>query len=170
MIYGSCLLPKMTLSLVLEGRYIGYKSNNWLTNFRIFCRNRVAVQLQKNLDRVRLKRVASKSKNGTLGGYLISSHPSGLLIATKQLYVLCSFIELRLFEFQDPYLMTHINLVRFLNLCMMLHQSSTLLLKMLLLSMFLLIMLLFSTFLHSTLIPQIKVYWVVGNNFLLIIY
>jgi len=48
------------------------------------CRNRVAVQLQKNLDRVRLKRVASKSKNGTLGGYLISSHPSGLLIATKQ--------------------------------------------------------------------------------------
>jgi hypothetical protein len=58
----------------------------------------VAVQLQKNLDRVRLKRVASKSKNGTLGGYLISSHPSGLLIATKQLYVLCSFIE-----FQDLY-------------------------------------------------------------------
>ena len=58
----------------------------------------MAVQLQKNLDRVRLKRVASKSKNGTLGGYLISSHPSGLLIATKQLYVVCSFIE-----FQDPY-------------------------------------------------------------------
>ena len=84
----------------------------------------MAVQLQKNLDRVRLKRVASKSKNGTLGGYLISSHPSGLLIATKQLYVLCSFIELRLLEFQDPYLMTHINLIRFLNLCMMLHQSS----------------------------------------------
>ena len=65
-----------------------------------FFRNRVAVQLQKNLDRVRLKRVASKSKNGTLGGYLISSHPSGLLIATKQLYVLCSFIE-----FQDAYQM-----------------------------------------------------------------
>ena len=50
-----------------------------------FCRNRVAVQLQKNLDRVRLKRVASKMKNGTVGGYLISSHPSGLIIATKQL-------------------------------------------------------------------------------------
>merc|ERR1712223_1727921 len=49
------------------------------------CRNRVAVQLQKNLDRVRLKRVASKMKNGTVGGYLISSHPSGLIIATKQL-------------------------------------------------------------------------------------
>merc|ERR1712029_693571 len=49
------------------------------------CRNRVAVQLQKNLDRVRLRRVASKMKNGTVGGYLISSHPSGLLIATKQL-------------------------------------------------------------------------------------
>jgi len=50
------------------------------------CRNRVAVQLQKNLDRVRLKRVAAKmSKNATVGGYLISSHPSGLIIATKQL-------------------------------------------------------------------------------------
>ena len=58
----------------------------------MFYRNRVAVQLQKNLDRVRLKRVASKSKNGTLGGYLISSHPSGLLIATKQLYVLIRIV------------------------------------------------------------------------------
>jgi len=50
------------------------------------CRNRVAVQLQKNLDRIRLKRVAAKmNKNSTVGGYYISSHPSGLLIATKQL-------------------------------------------------------------------------------------
>lgn len=49
------------------------------------CRNRVAVQLQKNLDRVRLRRVAAKMKNATHGGYLISSHPSGLIIATKNL-------------------------------------------------------------------------------------
>ena len=51
------------------------------------CRNRVAVQLQKNLDRVRLKRVAAKMKNSNMthGGYLISSHPSGLIIATKNL-------------------------------------------------------------------------------------
>lgn len=48
-------------------------------------RNRVAVQLQKNLDRVRLRRVAAKMKNATHGGYLISSHPSGLIIATKNL-------------------------------------------------------------------------------------
>ena len=47
-------------------------------SFYIF-RNRVAVQLQKNLDRIRLKRVAAKMKNGaTMGGYLISSHPSGI--------------------------------------------------------------------------------------------
>jgi len=50
------------------------------------CRNRVAVQLQKNLDRIRLKRVAAKMKNGaTMGGYLISSHPSGMLVATKNM-------------------------------------------------------------------------------------
>jgi hypothetical protein len=46
----------------------------------------VAVQLQKNLDRIRLKRVAAKmNKNGTQGGFYISSHPSGLLIHTKNL-------------------------------------------------------------------------------------
>merc|ERR1712107_6548 len=49
------------------------------------CRNRVAVQLQKNLDRVRLRRVAAKMKKTTLGGYTISSHPSGLTIATKNM-------------------------------------------------------------------------------------
>merc|ERR1712045_475458 len=46
------------------------------------CRNRVAVQLQKNLDRVRLKRVAAKMKNGCAGGYIISSHPSGMIMCT----------------------------------------------------------------------------------------
>lgn len=51
----------------------------------IIIRNRVAVQLQKNLDRVRLRRVAAKMKKVTHGGYYISSHPSGLIIATKNL-------------------------------------------------------------------------------------
>jgi len=46
------------------------------------CRNRVAVQLQKNLDRIRLKRVAAKMKNGCAGGYIISSHPSGMIMCT----------------------------------------------------------------------------------------
>ncbi len=46
-------------------------------------RNRVAVQCQKNLDRVRLKRVAEKLKKHP--GYYISSHPSGLIIATQNL-------------------------------------------------------------------------------------
>ena len=45
-------------------------------------RNRVAVQLQKNLDRIRLKRVAAKMKNGCAGGYIISSHPSGMIMCT----------------------------------------------------------------------------------------
>ena len=54
-------------------------------NFDIFViifRNRVAVQLQKNLDRIRLKRVAAKMKNGCAGGYIISSHPSGMIMCT----------------------------------------------------------------------------------------
>jgi len=47
------------------------------------CRNRVAVQLQKNLDRVRLRRIQQKLSNS--GGPLpqISSHPSGQLIAKE---------------------------------------------------------------------------------------
>ena len=45
----------------------------------------MAVQLQKNLDRVRLRRVAAKMKKTTLGGYSIASHPSGLIIATKNM-------------------------------------------------------------------------------------
>jgi len=49
------------------------------------CRNRVAVQLQKNLDRVRLRRVAAKMKKVTLGGYTISSHPSGMIFGTKNM-------------------------------------------------------------------------------------
>lgn len=49
------------------------------------CRNRVAVQLQKNLDRVRLRRIATKLKNATHGGVVISSHPSGMLICTKNI-------------------------------------------------------------------------------------
>ena len=51
----------------------------------MFGRNRVAVQLQKNLDRVRLRRLATKLQNATNGGYFISSHPSGMIIATKNL-------------------------------------------------------------------------------------
>lgn len=47
------------------------------------CRNRVAVQLQKNLDRVRLRRIQQKLSTGNNPGYEISSHPSGQLIATK---------------------------------------------------------------------------------------
>lgn len=45
----------------------------------------MAVQLQKNLDRVRLRRVAAKMKKVTLGGYTISSHPSGAIIGTKNM-------------------------------------------------------------------------------------
>lgn len=48
------------------------------------CRNRVAVQLQKNLDRVRLRRVAHKLSNTQNPGYHISSHPSGQIIATRK--------------------------------------------------------------------------------------
>ena len=51
----------------------------------LFFRNRVAVQLQKNLDRVRLRRIATKLKNATHGGVVISSHPSGMLICTKNI-------------------------------------------------------------------------------------
>jgi len=47
------------------------------------CRNRVAVQLQKNLDRVRLRRIQQKLSTGSNPGYEISSHPSGQLVATK---------------------------------------------------------------------------------------
>ena len=46
-------------------------------------RNRVAVQLQKNLDRVRLRRIQQKLSTGSNAGYEISSHPSGQLVATK---------------------------------------------------------------------------------------
>lgn len=49
------------------------------------CRNRLAVQLQKNLDRVRLKRIQKKlSATQNPDGYDISSHPSGQLIATPK--------------------------------------------------------------------------------------
>ena len=81
-----------------------------------------------------------------------------ILCRFSSYYLACLTQTLRLFEFQDPYSMTLINLIRFLNLRMMLHQSSTLLLKMLLLSKFLLSMLLFSTLLPSMLIMAI---WVV---------
>jgi len=43
------------------------------------CRNRVAVQLQKNLDRVRLRRIQQKLSTGSNPGYEISSPP----VATK---------------------------------------------------------------------------------------
>merc|ERR1711944_354678 len=56
------------------------------------CRNRVAVQLQKNLDRVRLRRIQQKLSTGNNPGYEISSHPSGQLVATK-----VSSIEISLF-------------------------------------------------------------------------
>lgn len=46
------------------------------------CRNRVAVQLQKNLDRVRLRRIQQKLSSNS--GYEISSHPSGQIIATPK--------------------------------------------------------------------------------------
>merc|ERR1712213_88197 len=48
------------------------------------CRNRVAVQLQKNLDRVRLRRIQQKlstSESPASSGYEISSHPSGQMVA-----------------------------------------------------------------------------------------
>jgi tropomodulin len=49
------------------------------------CRNRVAVQLQKNLDRVRLRRIQQKlSTSGNSSGYEISSHPSGQMVATPK--------------------------------------------------------------------------------------
>ena len=59
-------------------------NSNWHTIaiYVLFLRNRVAVQLQKNLDRIRLKRVAAKMKNGCAGGYIISSHPSGMIMCT----------------------------------------------------------------------------------------
>ena len=45
-------------------------------------RNRVAVQLQKNLDRVRLRRIQQKlSTSGSPSGHEISSHPSGQMVA-----------------------------------------------------------------------------------------
>lgn len=40
------------------------------------CRNRVAVQLQKNLDRVRLRRIQQKLSTGSNPGYEISSPPA----------------------------------------------------------------------------------------------
>ena len=46
-------------------------------------RNRVAVQLQKNLDRVRLRRIQQKLSNSGGPPPQISSHPSGQLI-TKE--------------------------------------------------------------------------------------
>merc|ERR1712029_486567 len=46
------------------------------------CRNRVAVQLQKNLDRVRLRRIQQKLSNSG-GPPEISSHPSGQLIVKE---------------------------------------------------------------------------------------
>ena len=50
-----------------------------------FLRNRVAVQLQKNLDRVRLRRIQQKlSTSGNSSGYEISSHPSGQMVATPK--------------------------------------------------------------------------------------
>ena len=42
----------------------------------IFFRNRVAVQLQKNLDRVRLRRIQQKLSTGSNPGYEISSPPA----------------------------------------------------------------------------------------------
>jgi len=47
------------------------------------CRNRVAVQLQKNLDRVRLRRIQQKLSLDNNGSVEISSHPSGQIKATK---------------------------------------------------------------------------------------
>merc|ERR1719471_2037659 len=47
------------------------------------CRNRVAVQLQKNLDRVRLRRIQQKLSNSSGGPPEISSHPSGQLIVKE---------------------------------------------------------------------------------------
>lgn len=47
------------------------------------CRNRVAVQLQKNLDRVRLRRIQQKLSIDNGSKIEISSHPSGQLKATK---------------------------------------------------------------------------------------
>jgi len=47
------------------------------------CRNRVAVQLQKNLDRVRLRRIQQKLSTGSHPGFEISSHPSGQLVAKE---------------------------------------------------------------------------------------
>ena len=68
---------------VFEVRYFGVRSKtNFDCMYVLFLRNRVAVQLQKNLDRIRLKRVAAKMKNGCAGGYIISSHPSGMIMCT----------------------------------------------------------------------------------------
>ena len=50
-----------------------------------FSRNRVAVQLQKNLDRVRLRRIQQKlSTSGSPSGHEISSHPSGQMVAAPK--------------------------------------------------------------------------------------
>jgi hypothetical protein len=48
------------------------------------CRNRVAVQLQKNLDRVRLRRIQQKLSTSGSPGYEISSHPSGQMVAAPK--------------------------------------------------------------------------------------
>ena len=71
--------------LVIRRNFFEAESLNIVFTFFLFYRNRVAVQLQKNLDRVRLRRVAAKMKKVTLGGYTISSHPSGMIFGTKNM-------------------------------------------------------------------------------------
>ena len=77
----------MSIQISKRFYYTFYYKDHYinLSALILLYRNRVAVQLQKNLDRIRLKRVAAKMKNATAGGYLISSHPSGLIIGTKNM-------------------------------------------------------------------------------------
>ena len=60
--YGHCI--RLLNAILITNLYI------------IFFRNRVAVQLQKNLDRVRLRRIQQKLSTGSNPGYEISSPPA----------------------------------------------------------------------------------------------